>query len=106
MNNKSMQIRARPLMACFIICCLILNKSSAQQGAELGGNTLMANAVIGTICSDPAGNIYAAGGFTDSRGHNYVAKWNGSNWSELGGTTLAANGGINSICSDAAGNIY
>jgi hypothetical protein len=100
-----MQIRTRLLMV-FHIICLILNRSSAQQGGELGGNTLMANAVIATICSDPAGNIYAAGGFTDSSHKYYVAKWNGSAWNSLGGNTLAANGGINSICSDAAGNIY
>jgi len=92
-------------MACLIMC-LILNRSSAQQGAELGGNTLMADASIRTLCTDLAGNIYAAGWFTNSSGKYYVAKWNGNNWSELGGNALAANDGINSICSDAAGNIY
>ena len=50
---------------------------------------------------DQFGNLYAAGGFTDSTGKQYVAKYNGSSWSELG--ALNANSDINIILSDASG---
>jgi hypothetical protein len=80
--------------------------------SELGGtNALSANSDIYSICSDVAGNIYAAGKFSNGNssggGNKYVAKWNGISWSELGySNALAANNLIQSICSDAAGNIY
>ncbi len=62
---------------------------------------------VGSVCTDVAGNIYAAGQFTNSNGKQYVAKWNGTSWSELGGLNgLGANNIIYSICSDATGNIY
>lgn len=66
------------------------------------------NYPIKTLTSDPAGNIYAAGSFTNSSGKQFVAKWNGSSWSELGtgSNALAANEEIRCIISDAAGNIY
>jgi hypothetical protein len=55
--------------------------------SELGGsNTLAANNPIYRICSDIAGNVYAAGYFTNASGNKYVAKWDGANWSELGGS--------------------
>jgi hypothetical protein len=79
---------------------------------ELGGlNGLAANNEIFSICSDPAGNIYAAGKFSNgnysSDGYEYVAKWNGTNWTEVGGlNALAANDYIESIISDSKGNIY
>ncbi|MFH1118658.1 MAG: T9SS type A sorting domain-containing protein [Bacteroidota bacterium] len=76
--------------------------------SELGGtNGLAANNNINCICNDAAGNIYAAGYFTNASGKYYVARWNGTAWEELGGLNgLAANNEINSICSDPAGNIY
>lgn len=66
------------------------------------------NYPIKTLTSDPAGNIYAAGSFTNSSGKQFVAKWNGSSWTELGtgANALAANEEIRCIISDAAGNIY
>jgi hypothetical protein len=79
---------------------------------ELGGlDGLAANNEIISICSDSAGNIYAAGKFTNgnhsSNGYEYVAKWNGTNWTEVGGlNALAANDYIESIISDSKGNIY
>ena len=78
------------------------------QWAELGGlNALSANNSISAICTDAAGNIYAAGGFKNSSSKYYVAKWNGTSWTELGGlNALSANSNIIAICTDAAGNIY
>jgi len=81
---------------------------------ELGGpNSLVLNFFpfnfnsIFTICSDPSGNIYAAGNFNDSLGYGYVSKYDGSSWSELGGLNgLNANSYIYSVCSDMSGNIY
>lgn len=73
-------------------------------GAYKGDNS---NTVITSICSDPLGNIYAAGLFVDISNHYYVAKWNGLAWSELGGMPgLAANNNIYSVNRDANGNIY
>lgn len=68
---------------------------------------MAANWDINTICIDASGNLYAGGGFTNSSGSRYVAKWDGTTWSELGGpNALAASGDILSICTDASGNIY
>lgn len=62
------------------------------------------NASIFTICLDNQGNLYAAGGFTNSAGKFFVAKWDGIAWTELG--NLNVDGTISSICADDAGNIY
>ena len=72
---------------------------------------MRANDIIKTMTSDPAGNIYVAGHFSNSNspasGKRYVAKWNGSVWSELGGlNALSANAPILAVASDLQGNIY
>jgi hypothetical protein len=47
--------------------------------SELGGlNGLGANQSIATLCTDISGNIYAAGGFTNTHEHAYVAKYSPS----------------------------
>jgi hypothetical protein len=98
-----------------LVSILFLYLSShAQAWIELGtnANALNANNSIWSILADPQGNIYAAGGFTDSptyiEGHSYVAKWNGNSWSQLGtgANALNANNAIYAIHQDAAGNIY
>ena len=85
-----------------------------------GSHALLPNSYFYTICSDPAGNIYAAGSFTDSGdpvmankdGARYVAKWDGANWTRLGGTTdtficaPTSLDNIHTIMSDPSGNIY
>ena len=83
-------------------------KYDGASWSELGGtNGLSANNNINCLCNDAAGNIYAAGYFTNTNGKFYVAKWNGTAWEELGGLNgLAANNEILSICSDPDGNIY
>jgi hypothetical protein len=87
-------------------------KWNGSSWSELGGLTGLGTnngtqSGIQSICSDGLGNIYAAGGFTNTSGKRYVAKWNGSSWSELGGLNgLGANNWINSICSDGLGNLY
>jgi hypothetical protein len=93
----------------FIYC-----SAQAQAWIELGtgGNALRANNSIWALLADHSGNIYAAGGFTDSAtyisGHSYVARWNGSVWSTLGTDTTAlnANNAIYSIVQDISDNIY
>jgi hypothetical protein len=81
-----------------------------ELGGTVPGVALNANDWVLQIASDPAGNIYAAGDFTDANGNAYVAKWDGSSWTKLGGTVpgiaLNANGGIYSITSDVSGYIY
>jgi len=72
-----------------------------------GNDGLCANGYVNSLCTDLMGNVYAAGGFTNSSGKCYVAEWDGFKWGELGGSnSLNVNGGISSICSDAFGNIY
>jgi len=70
------------------------------------------NSGILTIAIDASCNVYAAGQFSDSliayKGHEYVAKWNGTTWNELGtgSNALNANAEIDAICVDASGNVY
>ena len=99
----------RKLILFVAVMMVLLSSQNIQaQWNEVGGlNGLAANGPIKTMCSDPAGNIYAAGGFRNDSGKFYVAKWDGNSWSELGGMNgIKAYDTINSICSDAQGNIY
>ena len=92
----------------------IYSSVHAQAWIELGtgSNILRANNSIWSLLADPTGNIYAAGGFTDTTtyigGLSYVAKWNGSTWSMLGADSnaLIANNAIYSIVQDISDNIY
>jgi hypothetical protein len=82
-------------------------KWDGSSWTELGGvgaTSLKANAMIQTITTDAAGNVYAAGAFTNASGRYYVAKWDGTAWSEVG--ALNANSQIYKIATDAAGNLY
>jgi hypothetical protein len=71
---------------------------------------LNANFTISSTITDKYNNFYAAGGFTDTSGYYYVAKWDGSAWSELlSGTvtdTLVRYAGITSLAVDDSGNVY
>lgn len=73
-----------------------------------GDSALNANNSIYALAQDAAGNIYAAGNFTDINGRQYVAKWNGAFWSELGIDTIGLNAlaRIYTVSTDAAGNVY
>ncbi len=78
-----------------------------------GPNALNPNKDIYSMAIDNFGNVYVAGGFTDSttwlpNGNHYVAKWNGVGWTELGASlnALHADGAINSIAVDNIGNVY
>jgi gliding motility-associated-like protein len=83
----------------------------AQDGwKELGSSNalLNPNAWFLTTATDPSGNVYGAGMFTDAAGYKYVAKWDGTSWTEVGTGTnaLKANAAILSIKIDLQGNIY
>ena len=71
---------------------------------------LNANVTVNSIVTDKYNNLYAAGGFTDTSGYYYVAKWNGSAWSELlSGTasdSLVRYAGMTSLAVDDSGNVY
>lgn len=74
-----------------------------------GNGALKANSYIYALATDNAGNIYAAGAFTNSSGNLRIAKWNGSIWQDLGqGIPLSVTngGGITQIVIDANNNIY
>ncbi|HEX7905106.1 MAG TPA: T9SS type A sorting domain-containing protein [Chitinophagaceae bacterium] len=81
-------------------------KWQANVWTQLG--TLNTNSAINTLTTDAAGNVYAAGFFSNANNFAYVAKWNGTSWSELGSgaNALNANGVIYSLTTDPAGNIY
>ena len=92
----------------FSLLILLQINIRAQAWSELGGtNSLSANDVIASTCTDASGNVYTSGSFSNASTLKYVAKFNGTTWGELGGTNgLAANGSIDAICSDKSGNIY
>ena len=55
----------------------------------------------------PQGNFYAGGTFTNANGKEFVAVWNGYDWSELGGSnTSDFNNSINSITIDSRYHVY
>lgn len=78
------------------------NNNNNGPWSELGVGYF--NGSINSLCMDNQGNLYAAGGFTNSSGKFFVAKWDGAIWSEVG--NLNAEDVISSICVDNAGNIY
>ncbi len=76
-----------------------------------GTNALNADNFVSSIAIDASGNVYAAGRFSDSviysLGNEYVAKWDGTNWTKVGtGTNAIFNGIIRSLINDNAGNLY
>ena len=90
-----------------LLFVLVLGSIGAMAQAfgwtELGdSNALKANGTILSICTDAAGQVYAAGDFTNASGKHYVAMWNGIRWSELGNYDNGLNESypIPSICSD------
>lgn len=76
-------------------------------GWSVAGSTGF-NGTISTLSKDKFGNVYAAGGFTNGFGENYVAKFDGTTWTEVsyGTNRLGANNGILSVAVDTVGNIY
>lgn len=59
-----------------------------------------------SICVDAAGNLCAAGGFTNSAGNYYVAKWTGSAWKSVGSNnSMTFNALIFCLHRDVAGNL-
>ena len=92
---------------------IFIAKWDGKNWSELGGkNTSPINGEIYTIIFDNIGNLYASGGFTDSAeaffGKEYVAKWDGKNWSRLGGNDSNGlfNNVINCLATDNKGNFY
>ncbi len=88
----------------------MLQNGMAVAGPELGSgtNSLNANQEIFCLITDPQGNIYAGGNFSNRNSGRYIAKWNGSTWSEVGTgvNTLNVNSSILTITFDPLGNLY
>jgi hypothetical protein len=84
------------------VCPLI-----AQQWTKVDPPDNIFNNVISTTLIDKAGNVYAAGQFTNSQHKNVVAVLSANGkWVELGGSaSLQASGIITSLATDAAGNL-
>ena len=89
---------------------LFISLSLKAQWTELGGlNSLLPNSDIKSIATDKFNNVYVGGYFTNpTTGYQYVAKYDGINWSELGGpkSFITQYGGILSIITDSSGNVY
>ena len=68
--------------------------------AELG-----TNGAVSALVVDPQGNLYMGGSFTRVGGVavNYIAKWDGSEWSTLGS---GVNSIVDSLALDTSGNLY
>ena len=72
------------------------------------------NGRIGVIGADKAGNVYVGGSFKNSKGQEFVAKFDGKVWSELdfgnAGTNVPGlvkdDGQISSMVVDSKGNVY
>ena len=67
-----------------------------------GASTLGANNTIFTTCTDPVGNVYAAGDFTNSAGKRYVARY-GSGPAGIPETSRKA--GLNLYPNPSTGNV-
>lgn len=90
------------------------NRISLRSGGccwTVVGNGL--NATVKALAIDASGNLFAGGVFTEICGiltcnssnitTNYVAKWNGINWSPLGS---GFNSDVNALALDAGGGLY
>lgn len=89
----------------------IVAKWDRQHWMELvgaGSNALKANNIIYCLAVDGAGDLYAAGLFTNSTGNTSIAKWDGTTWSEVGGigNALDPNGAIYAMTIDKNGNLF
>ena len=81
--------------------------SLASHGQALKWTPMPGSGVDGfTYClqMDKAGNLYAAGDFTNGAGERPVRKWDGKTWTTLGST--GATSEIDGMCMDSKGNIY
>jgi len=101
-------MKKRIIYSATALCLIILspgcskdNTSNGKQWHDLGSSDVGYSIV--TLCSDPAGNIYAAS-FIDENGQYFVAKWNGTTWGKVG--NLTSKYCIYHLCSDLSGNIY
>jgi hypothetical protein len=85
----------------------------------LGSDGLGGGALNGSVTSLAVSgtDLYVGGDFTDPRNGfstvsaaDYIAKWDGSNWSALGGSSSgpwgSLNAGVNAIAVDANGRVY
>ena len=63
------------------------------------------NSDVNTLTLDLSGNLYAGGYFTTAGGVsvNYIAKWDGTNWSSLG-TGMSST--VTALAFDLSGNLY
>ncbi len=100
---RALLITALIATGCQKVSSTPTNPSPGGGGWVEAGN-LNANGGIAALCTDPSGNIYAAGAFTNDSSAYYVAKWNGTSWSRAG--YLDANGVIDMLVTDKSGNLY
>ncbi|WP_431214151.1 hypothetical protein ACQ86N_04605 [Puia sp. P3] len=92
----------------FLVLAALLPVSAlfAQQWTAIDPPDNIFNNVISTTVIDKAGNVYAAGEFTNGSHKHVVATLSNGKWIELGGSaSLQASGGVYALTTNPAGNL-
>jgi hypothetical protein len=102
-TNTVEQLALRIALSTLFYTFTFTNVSRGQTWEALNPPKNIFQGTINATTLDASGKIYAAGDFKNSNGKNFVATWNGTDWTELGVGATALNA-TNSILSLASYN--
>ena len=93
------------LLLCLLCACLASATTAAHAEWSDRFNVPGTTGPVYAVAKDPSGNVYIGGNFTGVGDvpANYVAKWDGTNWSALG---TGASSTVYAIAFDKDGNLY